>query len=239
MDKAVVLSNLPKPRPVSAWRAQRTLWLSSLGALVFFLALTAAVSLAGQPYFSADLAVTRAVQSIYWPGIEPMMLAICKAGDNLILSSALVLAACLVILALRAWRVASVLLGVVLVGQVLKIGVKDLIERPRPAPETVRVLDDAKEIYSFPSGHTVHYTVFFGFLWFATFAFVKPSALRWPLLVLWTGLILGVGLARIYLGAHWVTDVLGGYLLGAAILAAGIALFRVWCFQRDVLPDVS
>jgi undecaprenyl-diphosphatase len=210
------------------------LWLSALAALGLFLVLTVSVSLVGRPYFSADLAVTRAVQSIYWPGIEPMMLAICKAGDNILLSGALVLAACLVVLALRAWRVASVLLGVVLVSQVLKIGVKDLIERPRPAPETVRVLDDAQEIYSFPSGHTVHYTVFFGFLWFATFSFVKARSLRWSLITLWTGLILGVGLARIYLGAHWVTDVVGGYLLGGAVLAAGIAFYRGWVFSKEM-----
>jgi len=236
MDNAVAMARLQlAPRPVSAWRAQQALWFCSFVALGLFLLLTVAVSLAGQPYFSSDLPVSRAVQSISWPGFEQTMLGISLAGDNLFWSSALVATACVAVLALRAWRAAAVLLGVVLVGQVLKISVKDFIGRPRPASDVVRVLIDAKEIYSFPSGHTVHYTAFFGFLWFITFALAKARALRWPLLSVWTGLILGVGLARIYLGAHWVSDVMGGYLLGGAVLAAGIGLFRVWSSQGDRL----
>jgi membrane-associated phospholipid phosphatase len=40
---------------------------------------------------------------------------------------------------------------------------------------------------SFPSGHTVYYTAFLGFLWFLTFTLVKPQKLRWPLLALFGG----------------------------------------------------
>jgi membrane-associated phospholipid phosphatase len=239
MNNEVDQVNLPPSASrLSAWRSQQTLWLSSLGALGLFLLLTAAVSLAGQPYFGGDLKVTHAVQSISWPCFEPAMLGLCKAGDNLIWSSILVALACIAVLAFRAWREAAVLLGVVLVGQILKISVKDFIDRPRPQQDVVRVLIDAKEIYSFPSGHTVHYTVFFGFLWFLTFALVNDRKLRWPLLAIWAGLILGVGLARIYLGAHWVSDVLGGYLLGGSVLSAGVAFYRVWSAPRDVSPEL-
>jgi undecaprenyl-diphosphatase len=215
-------------RTLSAWRGQRGAFLFSAVALGLFVLWTLAVCLAGQPYFGWDLAISRAVQAMAWSGVEPVMRGVCLAGDDVLLSSLLVAAACLVLVALRARREAVVLLGVVLVGEVLKICVKDLVGRPRPTAEVVRVLIAAREVYSFPSGHTVHYTVFFGFLWFLTFTRVKAPALRWPLLGVWTGLIMTVGLARIYLGAHWPSDVVGGYLLGGAILAAGIGLYRVW-----------
>jgi membrane-associated phospholipid phosphatase len=229
MDHAVAQASLSQAaHPVSSWRKQRTTWITSFVALILFLLLTLTVAVAGLPYFKLDLSVSRAVQSITWPGFEQTMHGISLAGDNVWWSSALIAVACLVLLALRAWREAAVLLGVVLVGQALKIGVKDFIGRPRPTNDVVQVMFDAKEIYSFPSGHTIHYTVFFGFLWFLAFALVKVRWLRWLLLALWTVMIAGVGLARVYLGAHWVTDVMGGYLLGSAVLAAGVGLYRVW-----------
>jgi undecaprenyl-diphosphatase len=81
---------------------------------------------------------------------------------------------------------------------------------------------------SFPSGHTVHYVVFFGFLWFLAFTPLRLPGLRWAMLGLLAGMMLLVGPARIYRGAHWASDVLGGYLLGAALLLGNISLYRWW-----------
>jgi undecaprenyl-diphosphatase len=81
---------------------------------------------------------------------------------------------------------------------------------------------------SFPSGHTVHYVVFFGFLCFLVFTLLRPRALRWAMLGLLAGMMLLVGPARIHLGAHWASDVLGGYLFGAAMLLGIISLYRWW-----------
>jgi membrane-associated phospholipid phosphatase len=222
------------PTNPSARPARKAGWAACAVGLALVAALTVAVARNDAPYFGWDVTVSRAVQSAPWPGVEGLMRAVSLAGDNLFLSSALVGLACLALLALRARREAAFLLGLVLVGQGLKIGLKNLIGRPRPSADVVNVLlEDVKEVYSFPSGHTVHYVVFFGFLWYLTFALVKSPWLRWPLLVLFGGMVVLVGVARIYLGAHWVSDVVGGYLLGGAVLAAGVALYR-----RDGTPAV-
>jgi undecaprenyl-diphosphatase len=151
-------------------------------------------------------------------------------ADNNVLGPAVLLAAaCAVLGTRRAWREAAALIGVVLLGQILWVTCGRLVARPRPSPDLIEVLIRDQALHgfpSFPSGHAVYYTTFFGFLWFLTFTKVKARRLRWPILIVFGGLMPLVGIARIYLGAHWVTDVVGGYLLGGAVLAAGIVLYR-------------
>jgi undecaprenyl-diphosphatase len=69
------------------------------------------------------------------------------------------------------------------------------------------------------------YTGFFGFLFFLVFTRIKHSRLRAALLCLLGAPVLFVGLARIYQGEHWASDVLGGYLLGGLALAAVIRFY--------------
>jgi membrane-associated phospholipid phosphatase len=205
----------------------RTLpWDVVLVASILFTILAVTVCLYGRPYFAWDLAVSRLVQELPHSGTVELMHFISLAGDNTIAASVLVAIAASILLLMKAKREAIALIGTVLLGQVLKIVLKDLIGRPRPTPELVNVLFSAHEICSFPSGHTVFYTGFFGFLFFVAYTQAKPTALRWSLCVLFGGLIVLIGPARIFLGAHWVSDVIGGYLLGGAVLAAGIGCYR-------------
>ncbi len=212
-------------------------WIVGSLALSAFLLLSLAVYLDSQPYFAWDLTVSRAVQSISEPWLVDLMRAVSAAGDDALLGSLLVALACICLVVLHARREALILLAVVFTAQVLKIAIKNLIARPRPMPEQLNVLINAREIYSFPSGHTVHYTVFFGFLLILTLVLVRDRATRWLLAGFLAGLIVFVGPSRIYLGAHWASDVVGGYLLGAAVLAAGIGVCRNWRVNGSWQPD--
>ena len=103
--------------------------------------------------------------------------------------------------------------------------VKDLIQRPRPTPGLVNVFATLNS-YSFPSGHVMFYLGFFGFIWFLAFSLLKPSLKRNFLLVIFGGLIVLIGVSRIYLGEHWASDVLGSYLLGSLTLVLIIQIYH-------------
>ncbi len=80
--------------------------------------------------------------------------------------------------------------------------------------------------YSFPSGHVMLYTAFFGFLTFLSFSLLKPSWKRRLLTLFFLSLVFLVGPSRIYLGQHWASDVFAGYLLGSLWLLLAIQLYR-------------
>jgi len=221
---------LPQPPEQNPFPpAQLRLIVMVVVTLGLFAVLALAVAGGSQPYFDWDLAVSHTIQSVHGPGLETLMHGVCLADNNVLGPAVLICGAGIVLGARRAWREVAVLLGVLLVSQGLWVVSGRLVDRPRPTPTLVQVRLDETDVHgfpSFPSGHTVYYTAFFGFLWFLTFTLVESHGLRWPLLALFGGLVLLIGVARIYLGAHWASDVVGGYLLGGAVLAAGIGLYR-------------
>lgn len=112
----------------------------------------------------------------------------------------------------RDWPSARALL-VVPTGVLLNVALKDTFQRPRPHWN-----DPLVELatYSFPSGHAVHVTVFWGIACALVFA-RTPSHLWRGLAFAWTvAIVAGVAFSRVYLGAHYPSDVLAGIAEGTA-----------------------
>ena len=101
-------------------------------------------------------------------------------------------------------------------GMLLNVLLKNTFQRARPIFENAMLTFTS---YGFPSGHTMAATCFWGFL--AAFAFSQLKALPQRVLVITVAvsMILLVGFTRIYLGAHYLSDVLGAMLEGLAWLA--------------------
>ncbi len=173
---------------------------------------------------AADLFVTRTLQTDTSPIFAAAMNAISWFGY---MPQAGIVAVLIVLLlygfGLR-WEALSALIAAVL-EEAMDLVVKDAIRRARPSASLVHVVARLNS-YSFPSGHVTFYTGFFGFIFFLAFTLLKRSWKRTLLLVIFGGLILLIGVSRIYLGQHWGTDVLGGYLLGSLTLIASIQLYR-------------
>ena len=115
---------------------------------------------------------------------------------------------------------------------------KQLWQRQRPTDDLIQVVGGSPEGHSFPSGHTLLYVSFFGFLFYWTYTFVPSGRLRTMLLWACAGLIGLIGLSRVYLGHHWASDVLASYALGLAwllILVQWYARARLSRVQRHVV----
>jgi membrane-associated phospholipid phosphatase len=113
----------------------------------------------------------------------------------------------------EAWFVASVSLTGLLI-----LLLKNLFNRPRPTTEFVRLVESYR-FNSFPSGHTLSYVVFFGFIIFLMRELTSlPILWRKILSIISYILIMAIPISRIYLGAHWFTDILGGFLMGLLYL---------------------
>ncbi|GAC1388370.1 MAG: hypothetical protein NVS4B12_20780 [Ktedonobacteraceae bacterium] len=107
---------------------------------------------------------------------------------------------------------------------ILNAIVKRVIKRPRPDKELVSVVRVINEP-SFPSGHVMHYTNFYGLLIYLLATNWKPGRLRNALIGLCTGMITTIGPSRIYLGAHWPSDVMAGYLYGGLWFGGIITIY--------------
>src|SRR5579875_1883705 len=102
--------------------------------------------------------------------------------------------------------------------------VKRVIKRPRPTKELVTVVRVINEP-SFPSGHVMYYTNFYGMLIYLLATNWRSGRLRNILIGLCTTLILVIGPSRIYLGAHWPSDVIAGYLYGGLWFGGIVTLY--------------
>lgn len=91
---------------------------------------------------------------------------------------------------------------------------KHLVQRPRPTE--YRLIDESG--YSFPSGHSMVSAAVYGFLIYLIFKNIKNKYLKWILIILLTNLILLIGISRIYLGVHYTSDVLAGFLISISYL---------------------
>ena len=99
--------------------------------------------------------------------------------------------------------------------------VKGLVERPRPTPDIVRVLE-TEGSYGFPSGHVTSYIALFGVTLFLITVYMDRSWGKRAAQVVLAALILLVGPSRMTLGVHWPSDVGGSYLAGAIYLLIAI-----------------
>lgn len=93
--------------------------------------------------------------------------------------------------------------------------------RPRPVENVLIQMDG----YSFPSGHSMVSMAFYGFLIYLCSTKITNKWIKYSLIMLITLLILVIGYSRIYLGAHYPSDVIGGFCLGLCVLILYIKLF--------------
>lgn len=130
------------------------------------------------------------------------------------------------------WRPLGLLAAAYAGAWALQVSIKLLVHRPRP-PATLALAHFSG--YAFPSGHATDSAAVYGML----AALLATASTRWGhKVVLWataSGLVALIGLSRLYLGGHWLTDALGGFALGGTWLFALLTISS----DRVGVPAVS
>src|SRR5207237_5479177 len=113
-------------------------------------------------------------------------------------------------------------------GSILNSAVKEIVGRARP---TVSHPVDVASGKSFPSGHAMGSTIVYGALLLIVLPPLPARARPWVAAATAT-LVLLISASRLALGVHFLSDVVGGILLGVAWLLAATAAFRIWGADR-------
>ena len=188
----------------------------------FYLVLLPAVAVAsaiGARFLHAypgDVLISQWVQSWQRPGVTAFMEAVSEVGRSALLFG-LAITVTVLLFARRRNREGLVGAGAVVLLALVPL-LQRLVDRPRPSAGLVG-LDQPLSGLGFPSGHAYQAIVLFGALIYLATTLIGRTWLRRLTQVSLTFLILAIGISRVYLGAHWPSDVVGGYLIGGALLA--------------------
>ena len=212
------------PRPPDHRPAARTAAALALGSAL----LLVLVAVGWHPLFGLDGDIARTTHrgAVAEPGLTHAFRILTDwVWDPLTMR--LIAAVVVVWLAWRhsAWWTALWLALTVALGSMLQQALKAAVDRPRPVwPDPV----DSAHYSAFPSGHAMTATVVCGLLlWLVHHRGAGPAL--WHT-ALWSAVIsvLGVGVTRVWLGVHWPSDVVGGWLLGAALVAGAVSVHHRW-----------
>jgi undecaprenyl-diphosphatase len=182
--------------------------------LTGFILLTLVVVLL--PTTFVDIDFSKEVQEHQNPLLDTTMEAISWFGYTkgaliTVLSTAL-------LLLLARYKRAALFVVLTLLSSLVSTAVKALVNRPRPSASLVRIVQKTTQ-QSFPSGHVLFYVVFFGFITVLMYQLRRLNkTLRITVAAISLFLVFSIPASRIYLGAHWFTDVTAGFLLGLLCL---------------------
>jgi len=200
------------------------LFLTAFGLLGYFAHL--------YPGFPADDAISRPLQGISIPLFRRTMELVSTLGETVPIIITVVTIT-LILLVFRRRLEAVFVIVMPAIGGLVNYLFKLLIARPRPGDELLA------GGLSFPSGHTTYAVLLGGLLFFLASRLLVRKRLALPVQVLSVLYIVMTGLSRIYLGAHYPSDIMGSLLLGELLLTPAIVLYKRKTGQIIVETEVQ
>lgn len=170
-----------------------------------------------------DLRVINLFSMIRHPKLNQQMLFITYLAKGEIIAVGLIVSSILLFLYKR-WRILVTLLISVIGGEFFVWIIKNIVERPRP-PLTNALVSEST--YSLPSGHTFVAIAFYGLFVYFIIQSGKNKYIKTLSFIVGISLIILVGTSRIYLGAHWPSDVFAGIAVGLAWLSIIITSLKI------------
>jgi len=188
----------------------------SLFILFIFCFTALSIFIFHHPILPLDIKISLLIQKYHANWLDKVMLGISFFGEiPYSLLSVLVVAA---IFYWKKFKREALFITFILFSGLIILGIKNIINRPRPTGFHVRLVEVFR-FQSYPSGHVLSYFLFFGFLIILMSTLKQiPKGTRIVINCISVFLLIMIAPSRIYLGAHWFTDTLGGMLLGLICL---------------------
>ena len=202
--------------PNRVGRISRSTAISGAVLLAVFAALAFLVVLNASWLTRVDLAVTEEISETHNGLLNRVVGAITLLGDRIVIGSVLLAVAIWVWGSGRCRTPVAVLAGAFLVNPIIEASLKGLVGRERPDIARLVTGDGP----SFPSGHVLATVGFYGVLGLIAWRSSTKRSLGVGALAASAIVIALVGFSRIYLGVHWMSDVVGGFLVGAVFVLA-------------------
>jgi len=174
-----------------------------------------------------DTIVLNFIYSFRDPFLTPIMHFVSLLGGEFTLLSATII---VVVFTLKKHKKEAAFFAfIVLFGYVFNIVLKQFLKIPRPE-DPIAVLG----FYGFPSGHAMNSFIFYGLTAYFTFHFTRNRGLSVLVAIFFTLLILLIGFSRLYLGVHYPSDVLAGFIAGFWWLTTAILIGKSWTYYKLV-----
>lgn len=175
-----------------------------------------------------DNTIVEQVQSYRSPALTILFETLTNIGDRLGYIVIIAMLTGFFFFQYRSWKFPLQVSTVLILSSIVNRMLKRWIDRPRPSGEHM------VEVFtmSFPSGHAMSAMAFYGFLVYLSWRYVRHSGLKAVLILLCILMILGIGISRIYLGVHYPSDIVAGYLGGLFWVGFCIVVFNVLSIMR-------
>lgn len=165
------------------------------------------------------------ISNIINPSITPIAIVITSIGGAIVIAA---LAIDVLILVKNRKISFSIILNLV-IATILNIILKNIVQRPRP--DEYRLITETG--YSFPSGHSMVSMAFYGYFIYLTFKYLKNKKIKVLLITFLSILIILIGITRIYLGVHYTSDVIAGFLISICYLIIYTSLVKKYILEKE------
>ncbi|MCL5090511.1 MAG: phosphatase PAP2 family protein [Patescibacteria group bacterium] len=173
-----------------------------------------------------DQLITEAIYSLRTPLLTKIMILVTTTGGNTFFIG---ISLTVILFLLNKHKTEAVIFAwTIVIGVAMNFFLKLLFHRPRPILAPLLSTND----FSYPSGHAMNSLIIYGFLVFLFFRFTRNKKLTTFVGILAAIWVLVIGFSRIYLGVHFPTDILGGYLAGAWILFTALVIEKTLFLRR-------
>lgn len=165
------------------------------------------------------------ISSIINPSITQIAIIITNLGGAIVVGALTIISFILI----KNKKISFTILLNVVIATILNILLKNIIQRPRP--DAFRLISETG--YSFPSGHSMVSMAFYGFLIYLSVKYLKNKKFKVVLITFLSILIILIGISRIYLGVHYTSDVIAGFMISVCYLIVYTSLVKKYIIGRE------